>query len=270
MTGDDVPPNPPGRLPDGTSDEQRAAHDAAAEAYMTAVIDIQNRNTILWCYLAMVLHSTSLMVIRHDCVDKNGLGDGRKAWALLQQRFRSDETVTVVSVMRQLARLQLKEVEALHNYFIRAQELSARLEHAEEHLSEPLLNAMVLNGLPERYEQFVVQESFNPAGSFVELRTKLMKYEESRIHVESHVAMTSKKTKSKHKSSSKYYAPPKSNSGQLTCYCCGMKSHMKFECYKRENTDCTFCKQKGHLVQACLKKSSGCWTRKFSFKSKIR
>ena len=49
LTGDDVPPNPPGRLPDGPSDEQRAAHDAATEAYMRAVSDIQKRNSTLWC-----------------------------------------------------------------------------------------------------------------------------------------------------------------------------------------------------------------------------
>ena len=263
MTGDDIPTNPPGLLPDGASDEQRAAHDAATEAYMRAVNDIQKRNNTLWCYLAMVLDSTSLILIRHDCVDNKSLRDGRKAWVLLQQRFRSDETVTVVSVMLQLVRLQLKEDEALHNSFIRAQELSTRLEHAGEHLSEPLLKAMVLNGLPERYEHFVVQESFNPAGSFVKLRTKLMNYEESRIHrafvddVDSHVAMTSQKTKSKHKSSSKYNAPPKSSSGQLTCYCCGMKGHMKSECYKREKAECTSCKQRGHQVQACMKKVPG-------------
>ena len=155
--------------------------------------------------------------------------------------FRSDETVTVVSVMRQLARVQLKKDEALHNYFIRAHMLSTRLEHAGEHLSKPLLNAMVLNGLPERYEHFVVQErtlcgAKHLAGSFLEIRTRLMNYEKSPQHrdyvddVDAHVAMTSKKTKSKHKSSSKYEAPPKSRSGRLTCYCCGMKDHMKSEC----------------------------------------
>ena len=91
---------------------------------------------------------------------------------LLQQSFRNDGTVTVVSVMRQLARLQLREDEALHNYFIRAQELSTKPEHAGEYLSEPVLNAMVLNGLPERYEHFVLQESFNPAGRFLEMHRK--------------------------------------------------------------------------------------------------
>ena len=198
----------------------------------------------------MVLDSTSLMLIRHDCVDNNGSGDGRKAWVLLQQRFQSDETVTVASVMQQLARLQLEEDEAIHNYFILAQELSTRLEHVGEHLSEHLLNAVGLNGLPEPYEHFVVQKSFNPADSFVELRARLMNYEESRIRreyvddVDSHVAMTSKKAKPKRNSSNKHNAPPKSSSGQLTCYCCGMKNHKKSVCYKREKAECSFCKQK--------------------------
>ena len=243
LTGDNVPLNPPGRLLEGASDEQRPARDAATEAYMKAVIDIQKRNNTRWCFLAMELDSKSLMLIRHDCVDKKCLGDRRKAWVLLQQRFRSDETVTVVNVMRELARLQLKEDEALHNYFIRAQVLSTRLEHEGEHLSETLLNVMVLNGLSERYELFVVQESFKVAGSFGELRRRLMNYEESRVHwesvddVDSHVAMRSRKTKPKHKSSSNYNAPPKLSSRQLTCYCCDMKGHMKSECYKREKAE---------------------------------
>ena len=119
--------------------------------------------------------------------------------------------------------------------------IHTRLENAGEHFSKPLLNAMVLNGLLERYKHFMLQESFNPASSFVELRTRLMNYEENRIHreyvdnVDSHVTMTSKKAKLKYKSSSKYNAPPKSISGQLTSHCCGMKGHMKSECYKRES-----------------------------------
>ena len=84
MTGDDVPPNPPGRLADNASDEQRAAYDAATEAYRRAVDDIEKRKNTLWCYLAMVLDTTSLMLIRHDCVNHKGIGDGHKAWGLLR------------------------------------------------------------------------------------------------------------------------------------------------------------------------------------------
>ena len=63
--------------------------------------------------------------------------------------------------------------------------MSTKLERAGEQLSEPLLIAAVLNDLSQRFEHFVVQESFNPAVSFVELRTRLMNYDESRNYRES-------------------------------------------------------------------------------------
>ena len=62
--------------------------------------------------------------------------------------------------------------------------------------------------------------------------------------------------------------PPKSSSGQLTCYCCGMEGHMKSECYKREKAECTSCEQKGHLVQACMKKAPG--TKRGSLASSLK
>ena len=215
LTGDDCPPNPPGRVGNHLTDEERGADDSPEAAYRKTLDDIEKRKSTLRCYLAMVLDSNSLMLIRQECVDQKGLGDGHKEWWFFQGRFCSNETVTVVSLMRKLAHLQLKEDEALHNYFIWAERLSARLEQAAEHLSEPLLHAMVLNGLPERYQHFAMQERFNPAGSFVELRTRLSNYDESRLHREkvdddnSHVAMISKRGKPRHKSSSKNINPSK-------------------------------------------------------------
>ena len=122
-------PTRPTRLGNDSTDEPRAAHEAAEE-YRRALQNIEKRKNTFWRYLAMVLDTTSLMLIKHDCVNNKGLGDGHNAWGLLQERSRSNETVTVVSVMRQLARLTLKDDEALPQYFIRAQELSTRLGQA--------------------------------------------------------------------------------------------------------------------------------------------
>jgi hypothetical protein len=108
------------------------------------------------------------MYIRHDCLSQDGTGDGAKAWRLLQQRYSNVEKPTVVSLVRQISRLQLGEEEKLHEYFIHAQELMSRLSDAGEKISETLFNALVINSLPEKYEHFVVQESFNPALTFTE------------------------------------------------------------------------------------------------------
>ena len=161
---------PPAALPKEPTEAQQNAVNAQMEARRASEIQStrKNKNTF-WCYLVMVLDSTSLMLLKHDCVDANGLGDGQKDLHLWQQRFRSDEKVTVDSVMRQLARLYLKEDEGLHHCFIRAQKLLNRLLHLGEALSVQLFNAMILNGLPERFEHFVVQGSFNLAGSLGEV-----------------------------------------------------------------------------------------------------
>ena len=68
----------------------------------------------------------------------------------------------MVTSVAQLARLQLEDSEDLDSFFIRGQELLTRLQEAGEAVSETLFNALVLNGLPMRYESFVIQESFNP------------------------------------------------------------------------------------------------------------
>ena len=43
LTGDDVPPDPPNRLANVASDEERGAHDAATEAYTRALDEIEKR-----------------------------------------------------------------------------------------------------------------------------------------------------------------------------------------------------------------------------------
>ena len=104
--------------------------------------------------------------MRHGCVGDDGIGEGAKAWKLLQERFQSVETPTVVNLVAQLARLQLEESEDLDSLFIRGKQLLTRLQEAGEAVSETLLNALVVNGLPMRYGSFDIQESFNPANEF--------------------------------------------------------------------------------------------------------
>ena len=147
--------------------------------------------------------------------------------------------------MRQLARLQLQEDKVIHQYFIRAQELVTRLHHAGEEPSETLFNAMVLNGLPQRYEHFVVEESFNPAENFVELRKRLANLEESRrqrddVEEDQHVAMSAKNAshqfgihssfKSHHR---KTFSKPSSSKGPRWCFVCNKRGHLAASCYKK-------------------------------------
>ena len=89
----------------------------------------------------------------------------------LRERFQRIETPTVVTLlMAQLARLQLEESEDLDSFFDREQEMLTGLKEAGEVVLKTLFIALVLNGLPMRYESFVLQDNFNPATNFSELR----------------------------------------------------------------------------------------------------
>ena len=89
------------------------------------------------------------------------------------------ETPTVVTLVAQLARLQLEDTEELDSFFIRGQELLTRQQEAGKAVSGTIFNALFLNGLPMSYEIFVIQESFNPATNFTELRKMLQNFHES-------------------------------------------------------------------------------------------
>ena len=106
----------------------------------------------------------TLMTIPHDCVIADGMGVGQAAWKSVMNRFRSNEAPTVVSIVAQLARLKMTKGEDIQSFFFRAQELYSRLQQAGEYLTPAIFNALILNGLPEQYEHFIVQESFNPSG----------------------------------------------------------------------------------------------------------
>ena len=150
-TGTEEQPTEPAPLANGASNDEKKNHTVLKDAYEKEVADIKEKRNNVWCHLALTLDATTLMLMRLDCVGDDGIGDRAKAWKLLQERFQRVEMPTVVTLVAQLARLQLEDSEDLDKFFIRGQELLTRLQEAGEAVSEHLFNALVLNGLPMRY-----------------------------------------------------------------------------------------------------------------------
>ena len=147
LLGSKEQPNEPAPLANGASINEKKNRKVLKDAYEKEVADIKEKGNDVWCHLALTLDATTLMLMRHDCVGDDGIGDGAKAWKLLQERFQSVETPTVVTLVARLARLQLEDAKNLDSFFIRGQELLTRLQEAGEAVSETLLNALVVNGL---------------------------------------------------------------------------------------------------------------------------
>ena len=188
------------------------------------------------------------MLMRQDCVGDDRIEDGAKALKLLQKRLQSVETSTVVTLVAELVRLQLEESEILDSFFIRGQELLTRLQEAVEGVSETLFNALVLHGLPMRYEEFVIQENFNPATIFTELRKRMQNFNES----------TAKRQKGQSGSVALVVKCDfKKRLKNENCVVCGIPGHFAKDCRRKETAQCSKCAKKGHLDRACKRQRDG-------------
>ena len=248
LHGTEEQPNDSAPLANGASNDEKKNRKLLKDAYEKEVADIKEKRNNVWCHLALTLDATTLMRMRHDGVGDDGIGDAAKAWKLLQVRFQSVETPTVVTLVAQLARLQLEDNEDLDSFFIRGQELVTRLKEAGEEVSETLFSALVLNGQPMRYESFVIQESFNPATNFTELRKRLQNFHESTAqrHMEQSgsVALAVKHGFKK--------GPKKRN-----CFVCGIPGQFAKDCRRKETAQCSKCGKKSHLDRTCRRQRDG-------------
>ena len=86
----------------------------------------------------------------------------------------------VITLYKRLSTLQLASDEHLIDYIIRAEAVAAALKTAGEEVSESMIMAMVLNGLPPTYDTFsTVVEQREKEMSFQEFKKALMCHEES-------------------------------------------------------------------------------------------
>ena len=248
LLGTEEQPNEPAPLANGARNDEKKNHKVLRDAYEKEVAEIKEKRNNMLCHLALTLDATTFMLMRHDCVGDDGIGDRAKAWKLLQERFQSAETSTVVTLVAQHSRLQLEDAEDLESFFIRGQKLLRKLQEAGEAVSETLFNALVLNGRLIRYESFIIQESFNPATIFTELRKRVQNFHES--------------TTQKHKEKSDSMAlavkrdfkkgPRKGN-----CFVCWIPGLFAKDCRRKETAQCSKCGEKGHLDRACKRQRDG-------------
>ena len=99
-----------------------------------------------------------------------------------------------------------------------------------------------------RYGSFVIQENFNPATNFTELRKGLQNFHES--------------TAQRHKGQSGSVAlavkrDSKKGSNKGNCSLCGISGLFARDCRRKEIAQCSKCGEKGHLDRACKRQRHG-------------
>ena len=173
-------------------------------------------------------------------VSRDGKNSGRKSMAILKSHYAGTGKPRVMVLYTQLATLEKRADEELTDYVLRAEMIAASLESAgESGVSDPLLIAMVLKGLPVEYKPFsVVVLQSDKNYSFHEFKVSLRDFEENE-----------KVFNNQHGNGENFM---QSSDNQIVCYSCKNVGHKSNACPNKEKY-CSNCKTNTHKTSDCRK-----------------
>jgi hypothetical protein len=196
--------------------------------------DFNAKNRWAYAELVQVLDERSLQMIMSDASN-----DGRKALQILRSHYASTEKPRVLTLYEQLTTLRMLADESITDYIIRAERAAVGLRTAGETITDNLIIAMMLKGLPEQFKPFVVVHTqLDKTKTVVEFKAALQLYantEAAHSPLE-HTAMTAQK------------------SVKSQCLSCGKHGHNSKSCRNKTKLHCSYCDKPGHTESVCFKK----------------
>jgi hypothetical protein len=201
------------------------------------------RNAEAYAELCLSLDDRSLSLIIRDA--KN---DGRAALKILRDHYLSASETRVIGLYTELTTMRKEATETLTDYIIRGETAAALLKNVGETVSDNLLIAMVLKGLPANFKSFVTvttqrKEPHTLASFKIALRTHEETMRSCDLTDDSVMAMTASDVK---------------------CFQCGRMGHKQFDCKSKPGTAdakkkrwCEHCKSSTHDTYYCRRKSRG-------------
>ena len=107
------------------------------------------KNAEVFAALVQFLDDKSVSLILRDA--KN---DGRAALKILRDHYKGSSKPRIISMYSELTSLKLSSNETVTEYLLRAETCVARLKETGEIVSDGLLIAMALKGLPQSFSVF--------------------------------------------------------------------------------------------------------------------
>ena len=173
-----------------------------------------DKNACIFAELTMALDDKSLFLIMRDAKD-----DGKKALQVLRERYLGKSKPRIISLYGQLASLKMNVDETTTEYILRAEAAATHLKTAREKISDSLLVAMCLRGLPPKFNAFVtVINQKDEDADFIKFKAALRCYEESENSRTTH--------------QSEEHAVMKA--APVVCFACSQAGHKAFQCPNKE------------------------------------
>ena len=88
LVGTEEQLNDPTPLVNGASNDEKKNHKVLKDAYEKEVADIKEKRNDAWCHLALTLDATTLMLMRHDCVEMTASEMEQNLGSLCKRDFR--------------------------------------------------------------------------------------------------------------------------------------------------------------------------------------
>ena len=212
------------------------------------------RNACIFAELVQVLDDKSLSLIIRDAKD-----DGKKSINILREHYLGRSKPRIISLYGELASLKMCPTETTTDYVIRAETAATSLKTAGEVISDSLLMAMCLKGLPNKYNSFAtVITQKDDKIDFVKFKSALRSFEESE--------------NSRFNNNSNDDNIMQASSNIITCFKCGKPGHKSFECRNKGNSSqnnsnvkynryknsrwCTNCNAASHDTKYCRKNTA--------------
>ena len=212
------------------------------------------KNEEAFAELIQFLDDKSLSLVMRDAMD-----DGKKALEILRQHYAGSGKPRIISLYTELTSLVKRSDESVTDYVIRAETAATALNNANENVSDSLLIAMVLKGLPETFKPFVVvvTQSDRQQQTFTEFKAALRSFEETE---RARTATSNDSVMKTMYGSSRVINGAQSvakgcNRDNVVCYRCKQSGHIARFCENKPKLWCSFCRKTSHTDSTCRNRS---------------
>lgn len=205
----------------------------------------RKKNEEVYAEMIQFLDDKSLSLVMRDAAD-----NGRKALRILRDYYAGKGKPRVISLYTELTSLQKGTDESVTDYIIRAEAAITALRNAEERLSDGLLIAMILKGLPESFKPFVIHVTQGDENlTFAEFKTKLRSFEDTEKY-------RSNSDDNVMKANAAFRGREIATGPDIVCYNCGVKGHIARACpnERQKKQWCGHCKSSTHTDALCRRK----------------
>ena len=169
--------------------------------------------------LVQCLGDRSLALVIREAKD-----DGRKALQVLREHYQGKGKPRIIALHTELTSLEMREGESTTDYILRAEKAATALKAADEVISDGLLVAMALKGLPSAYKTFA---------TLVTQRERQMTFSEFKTALRNHEETEKSCNRTPDNGESDNVMATKQGF-QGNCFKCGKKGHKSKDCYSKE------------------------------------